>query len=38
MFGGNYLKTSDSRFKDLTGISYPVPVHDRTEEEIWKRS
>ena len=29
MFGGNYLKTSDSRFKDLTGISYPVPVHDR---------
>lgn len=32
MFGGNYLKTSDSRFKDLTGISYPVPVHDRTEE------
>ncbi len=32
MFGGNYLKTSDSRFKDLTGIRYPVPVHDRTEE------
>ena len=31
MFGGNYLKTSDSRFKDLTGIRYPVPVHDRTE-------
>lgn len=31
MFGGNYLKTSDSRFKDLTGISYPVPIHDRTE-------
>lgn len=32
MFGGNYVKTSDSRFKVLTGISYPVPVHDRTEE------
>ncbi len=32
MFGGNYLKTSDSRFKNLTGIRYPVPVHDRTEE------
>jgi hypothetical protein len=32
MFGGNYLKTSDSCFKDLTGIRYPVPVHDRTEE------
>lgn len=32
MFGGNYVKTSDSRFKDLTGIRYPVPVHDRTEE------
>lgn len=31
MFGGNYLKTSDSRFKDLTGVRYPVPVHDRTE-------
>ena len=32
MFGGNYLKTSESRFKDLTGMRYPVPVHDRTEE------
>lgn len=32
MFGGNYLKSSDSRFKDLTGIRYPVPIHDRTEE------
>ncbi len=31
MFGGNFVKTSDSRFKDLTGIRYPVPVHDRTE-------
>lgn len=32
MFGGNFVKSSDSRFKKLTGISYPVPVHDRTEE------
>lgn len=32
MFGGNFLKTSDSRFKDIAGIRYPVPVHDRTEE------
>nr|WP_229095534.1 hypothetical protein [Alistipes sp. D31t1_170403_E11] len=32
MFGGNYLKTSDSRFENIAGIRYPVPVHDRTEE------
>lgn len=32
MAGGNFVKSSDSRFKDLTGIGYPVPVHDRTEE------
>lgn len=32
MAGGNFVKSSDSRFKDLTGIRYPVPVHDRTEE------
>lgn len=32
MAGGNFVKSSDSRFKNLTGIGYPVPVHDRTEE------
>lgn len=32
MAGGNFVKSCDSRFKDLTGIGYPVPVHDRTEE------
>lgn len=31
MVGGNYIHTCDSRFKELTGIRYPVPVHDRTE-------
>lgn len=32
MFGGNYLATSDSRFKDFVGgCKYPVPIHDRTE-------
>jgi len=27
MFGGNYIKTSDSRFPS----DYPIPVHDRFE-------
>jgi hypothetical protein len=27
MFGGNYIDTSDSRFKH----KYPIPVHDRVE-------
>lgn len=32
MFGGNYLASSDSRFKDFVcGCQYPVPVHDRWE-------
>lgn len=31
MFGGNYLMTSDSRYKEVTGMSYPLPVHDRVE-------
>lgn len=30
-FGGNFLYTSDSRFKEITGIEYPVPIHDREE-------
>ena len=31
MAGGNFLYTGDSRYKDLTGISYPVAIHDRYE-------
>ena len=29
--GGNFLYTSDCRFKEITGIEYPVPIHDRKE-------
>lgn len=32
MSGGNFIYTTDSRFKELTGIRYPVSIHDRTEE------
>lgn len=31
MAGGNFIYTSDSRYKELTGISYPVSIHDRYE-------
>lgn len=31
MFGGCYLMTSDGRWADVTGIDYPVPLHDRSE-------
>lgn len=31
MAGGNILYTSDSRFKQITGISYPIAIHDRYE-------
>ena len=31
MAGGNFLYSSDSRYKELTGISYPISVHDRYE-------
>ncbi len=31
MMGGNFVYTSDSRFKDISGIQYPVPIHDRYE-------
>ncbi|MBQ6091404.1 MAG: hypothetical protein IJL07_09090 [Lachnospiraceae bacterium] len=31
MAGGNFLYTSDSRFGEITGISYPVSIHDRYE-------
>lgn len=31
MMGGNFLYTSDSRFKKITGSSYPIAIHDRYE-------
>jgi len=33
MFGGNYIGTSDSRFKNITKNheGYPVAIHDRVE-------
>lgn len=31
MAGGNILYASDSRFKQITGISYPIAIHDRYE-------
>lgn len=32
MHGGAYLKTSDSRYEDVTGVRYPISLHDRQEE------
>lgn len=29
--GGNFLYTNDRRMKEITGIDYPVPIHDRVE-------
>ena len=31
MDGGNFLYSSDSRFKEITGSSYPISIHDRYE-------
>ncbi len=31
MHGGNFVHTSDSRWRDLVGHSYPIAVHDRFE-------
>lgn len=31
MAGGNFLYTSDSRFKDITKSKYPISIHDRYE-------
>lgn len=31
MAGGNFLYTSDSRFKEITKLSYPIAIHDRYE-------
>lgn len=32
MFGGNFIYTSDSRYREVVGIPYPIGVHDRVEE------
>ncbi len=31
MMGGNFLYTLDSRFREITGTKYPIPIHDRYE-------
>ena len=31
MFGGTLVYSSDSRFKEATGIDYPLCLHDRQE-------
>jgi hypothetical protein len=31
MYGGNIADTSDSRFNELTGVNYPLHIHDRKE-------
>jgi hypothetical protein len=31
MAGGSFIFTSDSRFSDLTGVRYPISLHDRFE-------
>lgn len=31
MAGGNFLYTSDSRFREITKSKYPIPIHDRCE-------
>lgn len=34
MMGGNFLYTSDSRFREYTGLKYPLPIHDRYEGRV----
>ena len=31
MHGGCYVKTSDSRYEEHTGVPYPISLHDRYE-------
>lgn len=31
-FGGNFIYSSDSRYREVTSLSYPIGVHDRVEE------
>lgn len=32
MAGGNFAYTSDSRFSEITGHRYPLPIFDRVED------
>lgn len=32
MCGGNFVFSSDARYKELTKLDYPISVHDRVEE------
>lgn len=31
MYGGNLAESSDSRFHELSGVNYPLHIHDRKE-------
>lgn len=31
-FGGNFVYSSDSRYREVTSLPYPISVHDRVEE------
>lgn len=33
MAGGNFVYTSDSRYSEVTGVQYPISVHDRFETQ-----
>ena len=35
MYGGTIVDTSDGRFRDITGIDYPLHFHDR--DETWEQ-
>lgn len=34
MAGGNFLYSSDSRFREITKSEYPISIHDRYEGEV----
>ena len=38
MCGGNFVYTSDSRYSEVTGVRYPLAVHDRFESVELARS
>lgn len=33
MYGGTIVDSSDSRWRELTGLDYPLHLHDRCERE-----
>jgi hypothetical protein len=33
MYGGCILDSSDTRFRETTGVIYPIKLHDRYEDE-----